>query len=297
MKPIKLILDTDIGDDIDDAFALAFALNHEALDLVGVTTVFKHTQARAHQVSKYFDTMGVHHIPVCAGIEKPFKQPIQYFEKDRVQNGVVLPPQYEPAYEAYPISNESAIDFIIRQAEIFKGELVIVPIGPLTNIAQALLKAPHIKPYIQKIVLMGGWFTNPEPEWNILCDPEAADVVFKSGIPIYCVGLDVTLQCTLEKNDLDLVHNHPSAQSQLLSIWFNRWVNHFHFEKSVMHDPLAVATLVSDVCQFELKPVTVDLIHKRGAIYEDPQGSAVFVATTVDRDAFYQLFKAVLYKD
>ena len=297
MKPIKLILDTDIGDDIDDAFALAFALNHEALDLVGVTTVFKHTQARAHQVSKYFDTMGVHHIPVCAGIGKPFKQPIQYFEKDRVQNGVVLPPQYEPAYEAYPISNESAIDFIIRQAEIFKGELVIVPIGPLTNIAHALLKAPHIKPYIQKIVLMGGWFKNPEPEWNILCDPEAADVVLKSGIPIYCVGLDVTLQCTLEKNDLDLVHNHPSAQSQLLSTWFKCWVNHFHFEKSVMHDPLAVATLVSDVCQFELKSVVVDLENKRGAIYEDPKGASVYVATKVDRDAFYQLFKTVLFKD
>lgn len=297
MKPIKLILDTDIGDDIDDAFALAFALNHESLDLVGVTTVFKNTVARAHQVSKYFDTMGVRHIAICAGEEKPYKQPIHYFDKDTFIDGIVYPPQYEPSYTSYEFSKESAVDFIIRQAHMFKGELVLVPIGPLTNIARAIQKAPELKDSIHKIVLMGGWFTNPEPEWNILCDPEAADIVFNSGIPVYCVGLDVTLQCTLEKDYLDLVHTHPSAQSKLLSTWFKRWVEHFHFEKSVMHDPLAVATLVSDVCDFELKRLKVDLVHKRGAIKEDPNGSTIHVATKVDKQAFYQLFKAVLFKD
>ena len=298
MQKIKMILDTDIGDDIDDAFALAFALNHPRLELVGVTTVFKNTIARAHQVSKLFDTLKIKHIPVCAGISNPLKEPIHYFEKD-VKNklGVVMPPQYEDAYAAYPFSNDKAVDFIIQKAHELKGELVIVPIGPLTNIASAILKDPTIQKVVKKIVLMGGWTTNPTPEWHILCDPEAADIVFRSGIPVYCVGLDVTLQCTLEKDYLDLVHQHPSPQSRLLSLWFNRWVEHFHFEKSVMHDPLAVATLVSDVCVFEKRVISVDLVHKRGAIIvNSPGGVELNVATEVNKEAFYQLFKETLFK-
>lgn len=298
MKNIKMILDTDIGDDIDDAFALAFSLSHPNLELVGVTTVFKHTVARAHQVSKLFDTLGIKDIPVCAGISNPIKEPIHYFDKDiKNEFGVVMPPQYEEAYSKYPISKEKAVDFIIRKAHELKGELVLVPIGPLTNIATAITQEPKLKGLIQKIVLMGGWTTNPTPEWNILCDPEAADIVFRSGIPVYCVGLDVTLQCTLEKDYLDLVHHHPSPQSKLLSLWFHRWVEHFHFDKSVMHDPLAVATLVSDVCVFEKKKVSVDLIHKRGAILVDqPDGVLLNVATKVDKEAFYRLFKETLFK-
>lgn len=297
MTKIKMILDTDIGDDIDDAFALAFSLNHKHLDLVGVTTVFKNTKARAHQVSKLLHELGRIDIPICAGESTPFKEPIHYFEKDQLDsNGIVMPCQYEASYQNYPFSNEPAVDFIIRKAHELKGELVIVPIGPLTNIGRAIQKDPTLKTVVKKIVLMGGWTTNPTPEWNILCDPEAADIVFRSGIPVYCVGLDVTLQCTLEKDYLDLVHQHGSTQSKLLSLWFNRWVEHFHFEKSVMHDPLAVATLVSDVCVFEKRNIAVDLIQKRGAILVSDNGVTLNVATKVNKEAFYQLFKETLFQ-
>ncbi len=297
MRKIKMILDTDIGDDIDDAFALAFAVNHKDLDLIGITTVFKHTKARAYQAGKYLNTIGREDIDVCVGIETPIIEPIRYFEKDKPnKDGIVLPPQYDSTYDGYQISKQDAIDFIIEKSKTYKDELVVVPIGPLTNIAAAIQKEPNIMKNIKKIVLMGGWFNNEKPEWNILCDPEAADIVFKSGIPIYAVGLDVTLQCTVEQSLLNLIKHNASSHGKLLALWFDRWIKHFDFEKSVMHDPLAIATLVSDVCTFEPKYVSIDLDKNRGAItINQKEGSLVHVATNVDKNLFYKLFKETIY--
>ena len=298
MKPVKIILDTDIGDDIDDAFALAFACFHPDISLQGVTTVFKHTQARAHQVSMFLHTIGMKDIHVYKGIEQPLLEPIHYFENDKAHiDGLVYPPQYEEGYKHYPISDITAVDFIIDQSFRYPSDIVIVPIGPLTNIAHAIKKDSTLPNRIKKIVLMGGWFTEKNPEWNILCDPEAADIVFRSGINIYAVGLDVTLQCSVDASLLDLIQNNDTPYGKLLSLWFNRWKEHFNFEKSVMHDPLAVATLISHVCHFELKKYRVDLQEKRGAmILDDENGSFIHVATTVDKEKFYQLFKSTIYK-
>lgn len=297
MKPIKMILDTDIGDDIDDAFALAFAINHKDIELLGVTTVFKDTISRAHQVSKYLRTIHQTHIQISAGIGKPIQEPIRYFDRDKVDvDGHVYPPQYDSSYVTYPFNRQHATDFIYEKALEHSGELIIVPIGPLTNIAMTIKKYPDITKHIKKIVLMGGWTTNPTPEWNILCDPEAADVVFRSGIDVYCVGLDVTLQCTVEKDLLDIIKTNQSEHGKLLSLWFERWIKHFNFEKSVMHDPLAVASLVSDVCVFEKKNIYVDLEQTRGSIkVDEDKGSELFVATQVDKELFYKLFKATIY--
>lgn len=297
MKSVKIILDTDIGDDIDDAFALAFALKHKDIDLIGVTTVFKNAEARAHQVSKYLRTVNQTQVQVCQGIDNPIKQPIKYFKMDQPNSdGIVMPPQYDAAYKNYPYSKKHAVDFIIEKSYAYSKDLVIVPIGPLTNIAHAIRKDPEIIKHIKKIVLMGGWTTNPTPEWNILCDPEAADIVFKSGIDIYCVGLDVTLQCTVEKDLIDIIKTDVSEHGKLLALWFARWIKHFNFEKSVMHDPLAVATLVSDVCTFEQKYIYVDLEDNRGAIKENhDKGSLINVATKVDKKLFYHLFKETIY--
>ena len=297
MKRVKIILDTDIGDDIDDAFALAFAINHPEIELLGVTTVFKHTQSRARQVKKYLDVVGRLDIPVYQGISDPRLEEIHYFKNDQPsQDGIVYPPQYEPSYGIYHVNQMHAVDFLIHQAKVNQGDLVIVPIGPLTNIAKAIEKDRTFKDNIKKIVLMGGWTTNPTPEWNILCDPEAADIVFSSGIDVYCVGLDVTLQCSVESDILELIKTHDSAHGRLLNLWFERWKKHFNFEKSVMHDPLAVATLISDVCTFEKKIIKVDLTNKRGAILVDEhQGYPVYVATKVDKNLFFKLFKETIY--
>jgi purine nucleosidase len=300
MNPFIMLLDTDIGDDIDDAFALAFSVNHPGIELVAVTTVFKHTKARAQQAKALLDALGHPWIPVHPGITTPLKEPIHYFDKDvKDENGVVMPCQYDEAYASYNISQTDAVSAIIGLSHTYDKDLVITAIGPLTNIATAIRKDPTLNDRIKRIVIMGGYATERVPEWNILCDPEAADIVFSSGIPVHCVGLDVTLQCTLDPTLMERIHDNPDPDKTLLSLWFERWDRHFGFEKSVMHDPLAVATLVDDVCVFERKRIKVDLKDKRGSIIvlddSSEDGHVLDVAVEVDRDRFNALFQSVLF--
>lgn len=296
MGKMQIILDTDIGDDIDDAFALALAASLSQLEIIGVTTVFKHTVARGQMVRKLLETMGKSWVPVLAGRSLPFQEPIHYFAKDdRTQKEAVVPCQYDASYQAYSLDSGDAVDFIIEQADRLAGQLVLVPIGPLTNIASAIQKAPGSMKKIQKIVLMGGDTDPTHAEWNIACDPEAAAIVFQSGIKIDMVGLNVTMQCYLDKTYLESLSQSQMPVSRLLSEWLGRWHAYFHHEKSVMHDPLAVATLIDNVCGFQKMHVKVDLDQIRGAtlIKTEPfaGSSSINVAISVDPPRFNQLLR------
>lgn len=293
---IKIIFDTDIGDDIDDAFALALAGSLKKLDIIAVTTVFRETQLRAKQAKKLLETIGLQEVPVYAGIKQPIKEQVHLFERDKVNDrGIIEPCQYDESYEDMFVSEVSAVDLIIEQVKENPKEIVMVCVGPLTNIAMALKKEPKLKDLLDRIVIMGGSFQVTRPEWNIYCDPEAADIVFRSGVDVFCVGLDVTLQCTLEEDLLADFKKQVDPRTKLLNTWFERWVSHFNFKKSVMHDPLAVATLVSDVCSFNRFKVAVDLLDNRGAIrFDEEKGTEVYVATKVNKDMFYDLFRQQL---
>ena len=295
-EKIKIIFDTDIGDDIDDAFSLALVGKLNQLELIGVTTVYRNTVLRAKQAKKLLDIMNLNHIKVYAGVKNPIKEPIHLFDKDIIQSdGFPIPPQYSDDYKDYKVETKEAIDFIIEKANELNGELVMVCVGPLTNIGLAIKKDPSIVKKIKKVVIMGGSYISNTKEWNILCDPEAADILFSSGIDLFCVGLDVTMQCTLDDSILKDLGHQKDELSVTLTLWYNRWKEHFNFKKSVMHDPLAVATLVSDVCEFSNKHVKVNLDTQRGAIdlddTKDHSLSKVRVATKVNRQEFYKIFK------
>lgn len=290
----KILLDTDIGDDIDDAFALALALKKADLETVGVTTVFRNTADRAQQVKKFLEVAGKS-LPVYAGERLPYKEPFHAFEKD----GEGAPEkqhicQWEESYANYPVE-ENGVDFIIENVKKYGKELTIVPIGPMTNIARAIEKAPDVMKQVGGIVHMGGWFTNCVPEWNILCDPEAADIVYRSGIDVYAVGLDVTLQCELDDGLLEDFRKSEKPENKQLVQWLDRWFAYFNFEKSVMHDPLVVACIGNDVCSFEKKYVKVNLTDNRGAIeVSDTECEGmmpVCVATAVDKKKFYAIVR------
>ena len=195
----------------------------------------------------------------------------------------------------------NAVDKIIALAKEYKDELILVAVGPLTNIAKAIQKEPLVAKWVKALYTMGGWFTNYVPEWNILCDPIAADVVYKSGMNIYACGLDVTLQCVLDDKLLIYLEEDKREEIKLLNKYFNRWNDYFHFEKSVMHDPLAATCVTDDVCIFEKKYVKVNLEENlKGALLvsDTPQEgySSINVATKVDKDRFNALVINRLYK-
>lgn len=292
---IKLFIDTDIGDDIDDAFAIALACASPECQLVGVSTVFRNTTARAKQAVELLTTAGVN-APVFVGETTPLsgKFPLFHVEDATLPNPTItLPCQYDGKMDGN-ITDGDAVDNIIRLAHEHAGELVIVTLGAATNLAKAITKDKTIVNKINKVVMMGGWFTNFQPEWNVLCDPEALDTVFKSGVPVYAVGLDVTLQCGLEQGLLDKFRSSSKPVNKLLTTWLDRWFAFFHFEKSVMHDPLALATAYNDkICSFAktyVKVVTEG--DKRGAAQvsatQQDGYSLISVAQTVDKELFYK---------
>jgi purine nucleosidase len=225
----KIIIDTDIGDDIDDVLAIAFALNSPEIDVVGITTVCKNTCLRARMASGLLRKMGRLDIPVAAGIGKPL---INEFDLNEVPWHYIKDvDNEEPSYKG------DAVDFIIEKLASSEGDITIVPIGPLTNIAAVLIKAPEVKKKIKRIVLMGGAYYIHDNEWNIVCDPEAARIVFESGVEIVGVGLDVTFKCILPKNEIDRIKNHGTPATDFLYKLIEIW----NWPTLYLHDPLAVA--------------------------------------------------------
>ena len=296
-----VLIDTDIGDDIDDAFALSLALHSEEVQVVAVTTVFRNTQCRARQAEKLMAVLGKE-IPVYAGTGLPMDGTLPAFFYENEQDTQKLlqtqPCQYDSSMDAYPLKGD-AVDAICAYADQYEGKLTVVPLGAMTNLAQALRKRPDLAKKIEKVVCMGGWYTNYQPEWNIICDPVAADIVFRSGVKVYAVGLDVTLQCTLDQSLLDSFRVSADPCNKLMIQWMDRWFDTFHFEKSVMHDPLAVASVFTPVCKFEKQYVrVVKEGEKRGAIevvqQEKEDFSPIYVAASVDRERFYSLIREKL---
>ena len=182
--PIPIIFDTDIGDDVDDALALALALQSPELDVKAITTVSDQAALRSRLVWKELGVFGRQDIPIGTGAEEPLL--------DLVRTG--RHPQFDvlTAEDVVPGPSLRAVDLIIRTLLDSPRKITIVPVGPLTNIALALKTEPRIKEKIERIVLMGGAYQILQPEYNVYCDRIASEIVFRSGVPITGVGLDVT---------------------------------------------------------------------------------------------------------
>jgi inosine-uridine nucleoside N-ribohydrolase len=298
-----IIIDTDIGDDIDDAFALTFAARSPEVRLVGVTTVFRNACRRTQMAQALLEELGVPGVPVRSGCDVPLVEAVRATERDRFdERGAFIPCQHAGDYESRsPATDEHAVDFLVRMARESPGRITLVGIGPLTNIAMALRKAPDIASKLRSITLMGGVFGEQFPEWNILCDPEAAWIVIHSGAPLSMVGLDVTMRCPLPQVEVQRIAARGAGVTRLLDLWTRRWSEHSRALNPVLHDPLAVATLVDpSLVVFEQRSVEVALEGKQRGCTPTrkpagPHGVAapaptVSVAVSVDAPRFTRLF-------
>ena len=193
---IPIILDTDIGDSIDDALALAFALHSPELDVRAVTTVIDDVESKTRLAWKMLGIYNRRDIALAMGASEPLLDPTMSApskEFDVLTRNDVIP----------DAARKRAADLIIDTVLQSRGKITIVAIGPMTNIALALKTDPRIKNNIERIVIMGGAYLSSETEYNVKRDRAAAEIVFQSGVPITAVGLDVTSQCKLREKDLD----------------------------------------------------------------------------------------------
>ena len=248
----KIILDTDIGDDIDDALAIAFALNSKELEVVGVTTVLRDVDKRTKMVKQLLDVMGRNDVPVYKGIGTPLVHKVDLFH---------VPPQYFPEVEAYDYDRTiDAVDFMADAIRKNPGEITLVPVGPLTNIGVLLIKNPDLKPLIKSINLMGGAYYSFINEYNIEKDPEAAKFVFDSGVPIKAIGLDVTTQCILSKAYFDKFENSNDPFIKYLMKLIEAWRKATRYTYPCLHDPLAVFSVFdTGLLEYEEKFIDVEL--------------------------------------
>jgi purine nucleosidase len=233
-RRIPIIFDTDIGDDIDDALALALALQSPELDVRAVTTVVDDTDRRTRLAWKQLGIYSRQDIPLATGASEPLLDPVR---TTRARQFEVLTPQDTPPAAAH----RRAADLIIETLLSSPEKLTLVPVGPLTNIALALKTEPRIKAKIERIVIMGGAFEMLTPEYNIRRDRVAAQIVFRSGVPITSVGLDVTTKCKLQAADIDRLRAAKNPASAFLVRLIELWQNGRPDQYPTLHDPLAVA--------------------------------------------------------
>jgi inosine-uridine nucleoside N-ribohydrolase len=293
-KPIPIVIDTDIGADIDDAFAIALAVASPELDIAGITTVGRggppdpyvqyinkeRDEDRAWLVCRFLTQLGRKDIPVAPGADPQPKSEIDWQIQYRRHAAAVFNRTLKPV-------KESAVELLTRLAKEKDGELVVVCIGPLTNIARFIKEQPEQAKKVKRFVIMGGSVAvgyegkpKPEPEWNIKLDIPAAKAVFVSGLPLTVVPLDATATLKLEKKQRDKLFNVHSMLTMQVQNLYELW----GWEMPILFDPAAVMA-VFDTQYFTWKELALE-VNDRGMTLTKEGKPNARVATGVKGEEF-----------
>jgi inosine-uridine nucleoside N-ribohydrolase len=304
---MKILIDCDPGH--DDMMAIMLACASAELQVLGVTTVAGNQTGEKtwRNARRILTLIGRTDIPAARGADRPLlREPTVAPEIHGVSglDGADLP---EPGFRGLA---EHAVDFLIRTIMGSREPVTLVPTGPLTNVALALLKEPVLARRLERIVLMGGavYDSNitPAAEFNIYVDPEAAKIVFECGAPIVMVGLDVTNKARLSFTDIDELGSWNGRVSRVVAplLRFFARANHeiFGFDGAPLHDALAVAHLLKpEVIRTRRMNVAIETAgeHTRGRTVADVYGVTrrppnAEVALEVNQPLFKEmLFRAI----
>ncbi|MCL6526922.1 MAG: nucleoside hydrolase [Thermaceae bacterium] len=278
--PRKILIDTDPG--VDDAMAIFLALASPELELLGLTTVFGNVQTDLATTNalRLLEIAGHSEIPVAQGarapLVRPFGGPVPFIHGEDGQGNTFLPPPQKA-----PLGL-SAAQFIIETVLAHPGEVTLVPVGPLTNLALALRLEPRLVEAVAGVVLMGGnalvpGNASPAAEANIHNDPEAADVVLGAGWEITMVGLDVTQQVLMTDAQIAALAAIPSAMARHLSriVPFYREFarRRGNWGGIHLHDPTAILYLLHpELFTVQRWPIRVETVGVgRGKTWPNPQ--------------------------
>lgn len=285
---VKVLLDTDIGSDIDDAVCLAYLLAQPVCELLGITTVSGEPVERAKIASALCKVAG-RNVPIYPGAEAPLSG--QQRQPKAQQAAKLSTWEHDTEFPA-----DQAISFMRQTIRAHPGEVVLLAIGPMTNVAQLFREDPEIPALLKSLVLMCGRFTDTLPtrgravEWNALCDAEATDVVYRAQPQVHrSIGLDVTLQVVLQADDVRERFSTPLLRPVLdfAEVWFEQQA------KMVFHDPLAAATIFdAGLCSFTPGAVTVELAEEAERGRTDwnaaDRSTTHEIATSVDASRFFE---------
>lgn len=304
----RIILDCDPGH--DDAIAILLAAGCEMIELTAITTVagnqtLDKTTLNARRVCT---VAGLRDVPVFAGCDRPLLAPQITAAEIHGDSGLDGPVFGDPAV---PVQDEHAVDYLVRTLMAEGEDITLVPTGPLTNVAAALIREPRIAARTREVVLMGGAYTRgnrtPAAEFNIMADPEAAALVFGAGWPVTMVGLDLTHQALATPAVVERIRALDSEVSRMVTALLDFYGASYRRTGGVcggppVHDPCAVARVaVPDLLAVRDAFVAVETKGEwtTGMTVTDFRGSLgrpvnTQVATTLDVDGFWDLVVGAL---
>jgi inosine-uridine nucleoside N-ribohydrolase len=249
----KVIIDTDIGDDIDDAFAVALALRSPELQILGITTTFGDTETRAKLLDRFLAEVGHPEIPVAAGTPTPPK-------------GTFTQRRYAENSRYAKASHSDAVTFLLDQIRRNPGQVTLIAIGPLMNVGAAITKDPDTFRKLKRVIMMGGSIKRgygdigfgaprpPEPEWNILNDIPSAQKLFAAGVPLFVMPLDST-QLKMDEVKRAFLFSQGTPVTDQLTLLYHQWGQ----ETPTLFDPMTIAFLVSvNFCPVQPMHIRVD---------------------------------------
>lgn len=291
--PQKVIIDTDIGDDVDDAFAVGLALQSPELKIVGITSAWGNTKLRARLLDRFLQETGRADIPVAIGIEKHNSGEAEFSQARWAEAG--------PAAKAHP----PAVDFLLEQIRHQPGEITLVAIAPLTNVGAAIDRDAATFRKLKRVVMMGGSVyrgyddpggasqNTPDREYNIAMDVQAAQKLFQSGVPLYVMPLDAT-QLRLDEAKKEQVLTQSTTLTDALALLFLQWSRVRRLQTPTMFDPLAVAYAVApELCPTKRLRIVVD---DEGYTRPEPGAPNAEVCLQSDPAKFFAFFLPRLIK-
>lgn len=289
----KILLDTDIGGDIDDAICLAYLLKEPRCELVGITTVCGEPEKRAAVADAICQTVGKQ-IPIVAGLDSTM-QPVPVYP---TPDGAVALKFWR--HNTYKKADAPA--FLYQKIKENPHEIVLIGIGNMTNIATLFCTYPDAAELLKGLYVMNGYFDEeplPEPyyNWNSWADPLASKIVFSYQVSVHrAIPLEVTDKLTIEAKRAEVLLHSDNDLMKAVFSFGNAWLE--SSEKLTLHDPLAaVSVFYPEICQFERGTVQVETqleSNMGGTSFVPSQKGNVEIAKTVDRERFYRILSTTL---
>lgn len=277
----KIIIDTDIGDDLDDAFAVGLALHSPELQLLGITTTFGDTELRAKLLDRFLGELGHPNIPVAAGT--PTHATNVFTQRAYAEGGHFARP-----------SHPAALDLLTQQINLYPGQITLIAIGPLNNVGALIDAHPETFRKLKRVVLMGGSIyrgygdfaylpaRSPQPEWNILNDIPSARKLFASGVPLYVMPLDST-QVKLDEVKRAELFRLGTPLTDQLTLLYHQWGD----QTPTLFDVMTIAYVLDPtLCPVQPMHLRVD---DKGATLVEPGTPNAQVCLHSNEEPFFRL--------
>ena len=284
----KIIIDTDIGDDIDDAFAVALALSSPEFEVLGFSASFGDTETRAKMLDRMLGELGHSDIPVAMGT------PVD------VNRNAFTQRRYAEANTFRRANHASSVDFVLDQARKYPHQVTLVAIGPLPNVSAMIDKDPAAFRLLKKVVIMGGSIRTmtdpygvaapiaPHPEWNIKNDIAGARKLFESGVPLQVLPLDSTANLKMHELARTALFAHGSMMTNILAGLYYEWSQYTRSPTPTLYDPMTLASMLEpSLCPLTPLHLTVD---DAGNTIETPGTPNAQVCLHSDADAFLHFY-------